>query len=586
YGLYKLFKGYRQSSGSKKRQLLYIFWASLIYLLGEELVIPTLFNFPFLDAYPWWNYTSIIFASVIAYAIIKQRLMDISIIISRAVAESLAVLFHALIYLSLAGFYRTYLSPKIDLAFIIITILYGILVAQTHQRLRNYIQTSADKLFLKGKYDYYSALSEIGFEMTKSISLKNLLNTLHRTFFDIIEINHPQVFLRETSINKEGEENRFVAWDLKRHSLLPETPPLLKDSPLLRYAKNNENIVLLDDLNSNLQDRRIYQEEKERLKEVWAQMRDFKAELCIIATSQEKIIAVFLLGKKLSEDPYSDKDLRLLRNLANQAAIALENARLFNDLQRTLQELKGAQEGLIQAGKMAALGTMTAGIAHEINQPLSGIKGYTEIMLRKAKEDTQQYKDLAVIMIQVERMIKLLHHLRTFSRQASFKLERLNIAEPIEEALAFFREQLRAHNINIKLELPPNLPQIMGDANQIQQLCINLITNARDAIDALAGDPGGEIHILGEKVRLADQWGQLTEFLQLTFSNNGRGIPKENLIKIFDPFFTTKEVGKGMGLGLSICYAIIQNHNGRIEVESKPGQKTSFRVFLPILKTK
>ena len=239
------------------------------------------------------------------------------------------------------------------------------------------------------------------------------------------------------------------------------------------------------------------------------------------------------------------------------------------------QELRDTQEQLIQSSKMAAMGQLAAGISHEINQPLTGIKGFAQAALMELEDGNPIRKDLQRIVEQSDRIDKIIQNVRLFARKSDFKLEELDVNKPIEDSLMLLGEQLRVHNIRLNKSLATDLPKIKGDTNQLQQVFLNIITNARDAIDCLKRPEGGDITVESSLNR--DRTA-----IEITFKDNGCGIPSEDLENIFNPFFTTKSTEGGIGLGLSIAYRIIENHRGRIDVESKVGEGTTFKIYLPL----
>ncbi len=244
-------------------------------------------------------------------------------------------------------------------------------------------------------------------------------------------------------------------------------------------------------------------------------------------------------------------------------------------LERAYRELKEAQEQLIQSSKMAAMGQLAAGISHELNQPLTGIKGFAQAIYMDLEGDNPLRKDVSKIIEQADRIDNIIKNIRFFARKADFQMKEIDINEPLEAALMLLNEQMRVHNIRVRKFLDPGLPRIQGDANQLQQAFLNMISNARDAIDSLDKPEGGEV-----TVRSA--LGEDKTSLEVTFQDSGCGIPQENLADLFNPFFTTKGPDKGMGLGLAICYRIIDNHKGRIEVESEVEKGSTFRIILPV----
>lgn len=244
-------------------------------------------------------------------------------------------------------------------------------------------------------------------------------------------------------------------------------------------------------------------------------------------------------------------------------------------LAQSYQKLRETQEQLIQSSKMNAMNQLAAGISHELNQPLTGIKGFAQMVLLDMPPDSQFRTDLEKIVQQSERMEAIINNVRSFARKSGFKLEEININKPIEDCLAFLKEQLRVHNISLVRELAPSLPPIRGDANQLQQVFINLITNARDAI-------GGKRDAAGGRITIKTWFDNAKNTVEVVFSDTGCGIKKENMESIFNPFFTTKSPNGGLGLGLSIVYRIIENHKASISVDSSEGQGTTFYISFPV----
>jgi len=244
-------------------------------------------------------------------------------------------------------------------------------------------------------------------------------------------------------------------------------------------------------------------------------------------------------------------------------------------LQASYRKLKDAQQQLIQAGKMAAIGQLAAGISHELNQPLTGIKGFAQAVLMELNEESPLEKDLRKIIEQADKMDRIIKNIRLFARKSEFKMQQLDINQPLKDSLMLLNEQLRVHNIQLDTSLCKNLPKIRGDHNQLEQAFINLITNARDAIDSLKSSRGGKLII---KTSLNKD----KKNIEIIFKDTGCGISKEKLEHIFNPFYTTKSPNGGIGLGLSILYRIIEDHKGRIDVKSRLGKGTTFKITLPV----
>jgi C4-dicarboxylate-specific signal transduction histidine kinase len=246
------------------------------------------------------------------------------------------------------------------------------------------------------------------------------------------------------------------------------------------------------------------------------------------------------------------------------------------EMEQREQELRDKQEQLVQAGKLATLGELTTGVAHELNNPLNNIGLFIGNVLDQVRlgsfDDTEVIEELESAMEQVRKATAIISHLRTFGRAAPVSLEPVDVDDVIERSLLLMQEQLRLRGIEVELDLSPEELLVLGSSIQLEQVFINLLTNSRDA---LAESRGKTIRIS----TTAD-----ADWIRVRFSDTGPGIPKELEQRIFDPFFTTKEVGTGTGLGLSITYSIVKEHRGNVVVEPHRGRGANFLIELPVMK--
>jgi len=259
-----------------------------------------------------------------------------------------------------------------------------------------------------------------------------------------------------------------------------------------------------------------------------------------------------------------------------------ERKRVEEALKKAYQELKSAQIQLVQSAKLASIGELAAGVAHELNQPLMVIRTSVQFVrrtLEKGKMETEQLlKFFEPVERNTKRMMNIINHLRTFSRQSQTDFSAVNVNKTIEDSFLMMGEQLRLHNIEVKKNLSSNLPNVLGDANQLEHVVLNLITNARDAIEAKGTQEPGHIEIMTRVCGENNTW------VEILVMDNGTGIAPDHPGNVFDPFFTTKEIGKGTGLGLSISFGIIQEHQGEIEVIETGPEGTTLGVKLPVEK--
>jgi len=273
----------------------------------------------------------------------------------------------------------------------------------------------------------------------------------------------------------------------------------------------------------------------------------------------------------------SDDYLEFLTAIGNQIGVAIEKAGLYENLKTAYRELKEAQEQVIAQEKLASLGKLSATIAHEINNPLAAVLTYNRLMIKQNRngrltpereEDIARY--LNIMESETARCGEIVKNLLAFSRQSKIRIENKNIGEIVDRTLVLLSHDLGMKSINVVKRISADLPEIQCDFKQIQQALLNVVGNASEA---MAG--GGVLTMVAK--RSVDG-----RNMEIKISDTGCGIPKTHLKSIFEPFFTTKEEGKGVGLGLSVVYGIVTRHRGTIEVESEPGEGTSFTIRLPL----
>ncbi|MDZ7378415.1 MAG: ATP-binding protein, partial [candidate division KSB1 bacterium] len=250
---------------------------------------------------------------------------------------------------------------------------------------------------------------------------------------------------------------------------------------------------------------------------------------------------------------------------------------LIDRLERMNREIVEAQERLIRSARLASMGELAAGVAHEINNPLAGVLTYLKLIQKKLAADQVPREDLAKFRQYLQTMehetircSDIVKNLLEFARPSEPTITPLSVEETIKKSLFLVRHQITLQNIAIVERYEEGLPPIMADAKQMQQVLLNLVINAAQAMPE-----GGELRI--SAYRAHDQG----ENVVIVIQDTGVGIPAENLPRIFDPFFTTKASQKGTGLGLSVVSSIVAKHGGRIDVESEVGKGTTFKLFMP-----
>lgn len=284
---------------------------------------------------------------------------------------------------------------------------------------------------------------------------------------------------------------------------------------------------------------------------------------------ERELAAALLLGEKLSGEIFSPDEIRILEMLMGQTAIALKNARLYQDLKDRMLELQTTQQQLLQSAKLAAIGELAASVAHEINNPLTVILGSSAVLLRKTAADSAAYAKITNIINAANRAGKIVRDLLDFSRRRQPQHTAVDVNDLVRRSLDIVQTRLASGAVGVRLVLDEHLPPVMGDPDQLTQVFINLFANAVDAM------PGGGILTVETATLYADG------AVSIRVTDTGMGMDQAQIARIFEPFFTTKEEGRGTGLGLSVSLSIISKHAGSIEVESQPGRGTTMRVKLP-----
>lgn len=305
-------------------------------------------------------------------------------------------------------------------------------------------------------------------------------------------------------------------------------------------------------------------------------MKKIRSVICTPIMLREAIIGMIQVGSFNQLHGFCREDLELLAALSNGASIAIENVRLLDDLRAVNQELRDSQRQLTEAAKFSALGVMASGMVHEIRSPLSAIAMATEAIAETMAMETPEeksrqlcQKSLDLIVNRTRHCTQIVNNLLAFARRRETKMVPVQINDAIEAALLVSRFHVSKFTVTIEGVLAEGLPRVSADPTQIQQVFLNIIVNAMDAM----GEKGGVLRIRSSR---SDDG-----FVVAEFTDTGAGIEKQHLPEIFEPLFSTKE--EGTGLGLSISKKIIEHHGGQLGVESTPGNGATFTIRLPAL---
>ncbi len=610
-----------------------------------------------------------------ASAIVRYRLMDVEVIIKRALVYAAALAAIAAIYAVILKLARDAFLSDSDKPNFVIALLATLVVVLLSRPVKNAIQTGLDRVYYRDRYDYRRALVGFARDLNSDLDLLRLSERLVHRVMETLVVDRMALMLAPAATGRDGE---FVTI---AHIGFAGQPPVLPRASEAGARLIAGHTMSLDD---PLAQRRIDGREVE----FW---REAGIHYFVPCVSKEGTIAVMALGRKASNEPLSSEDMALLAAVAAQAATALENGRLYRQLtnkadelermrefseniveslndglavvnrddrivrwNRRLEELYGVrheqavtrrldeifdpaflevlraarrespegtalyrvplvtrhegvrpllvnvattplrdsdgaiagtivivedisarvqlEEQLQISEKMASIGLLAAGVAHEVNTPLTGISSFTQMLLQGADPDDPKTKVLEKIERQTFRAAKIVNGLLNLARPAQTDSSAVDVNAVINDVLALLDHQMRTGRIQVRKELNATPLLVQGIEYKLQQVLLNLLLNARDAMPR-----GGWLTIATK---------ELDASAGIEIADTGFGIPPEQLSRIYDPFFTTKEIGKGTGLGLSITYGIVQEHGGTITCDSTIGQGTRFSVELPLVVSK
>jgi signal transduction histidine kinase len=309
------------------------------------------------------------------------------------------------------------------------------------------------------------------------------------------------------------------------------------------------------------------------------------SEMCVAIRDGMKILGIIDVESS-SRNSFTHNDFMALESLAGILASVITSADQYQRLQVTISQLRStqselrdrmeaqrrAENRLIQAAKLAAVGEMAAGIAHELNNPLTSVTGFAELALEGIPEDSQARKDLELVTREAKRARDVVRRLLDFARQSESTRARASLNEIVDDVVALSRHLIHNNGVDLTVKLDKALPWVVMDGNQMKQVLLNLVHNALQAMPK-----GGSLEV-ATKVgyRNNREWGVIL------VRDTGMGIPQPEQARIFEPFFTTKGDQGGTGLGLSVTYGIVTDHGGQIDVESEPGSGSKFTVWLPL----
>ena len=564
YACYMMFSVYRKSAGTGyiKNQLKLMLFASLLGFIGGSTNYPLWYNFPVLPA---GTILVAIHVLILAYAIVKYRLMDIAIVITRTTI--FALLFALVLGLPflITAWSKGWFIELLGANWWLGPLALMAVLAASGPFIFFYLEKKALSILLHEQHRYQDILRHAAVDMTRIRNLQKLLDFIIDLFNDAVRITHSAIYLFDTNAGM------FL---LKAGFNLQKSQP---DS----IAENNTLIIWLEEHKEPL----VYEEIKRKSEdnpgsiydELTQQLESLGAAVVLPCLLEGKLLDVLILGDKVSGKIYTAEDLDNFSELGREVALATENALLYGyieeEIRQRSKQLIEVENQLVQAEKMATVGTLAGGVAHEINNPLAAILTNAQMLLADASSlDPDTKESLELIEEATKRCRAIVQKLMTYAKKPleGAYISEVDLSKVIHSVISFLGYEFEQDNIKMTASFRENDYTVLGNQNELEQVVINIVLNARDAIKQIKKSGRIRISLLKE-----EKW------IKIQIEDEGIGIPKDAISKIFDPFFTTKEVGKGVGLGLSICQSIVEKHSGTISVQSELNKGSCFTVRLP-----
>ena len=667
YTIALLYRKLRALTGMERLQVRYVFLAISLPILGgtiTNLVIPlTLGSSQFSRIGPFF---SILLISLIAHAIIRYRLMNIRLVMRQGFVYLLAISTVSAAFFTVLWLGSTFLTSRSPLP-LSIEFLLVVAIAVLFHPLKDYVQKWADRYFFREPYDYQRVVRDISRHMAATLDLQSLLKYSCDVITKTVQAEYVAAYARDPSgaLFERLMLNQGISGE-------PTLPVMSADSTLAMYLSKTRRPLLVDEL--------PFPRDPSNESDVRNDLRRLRAELVLPIHDDGSLTAFFLVGPKLSADPYFSQDLDLFTTLTSQAAIAIKNAHLYSqvvlandyvenilgtidsaviavdrtgavtrfnpaaerltglpsaqmkgrslrDLPRPISELleatssdsnrrtqiettipdeihyrivpimcsvsplldrtgsvlgavaiisdltglKRLEEEKRQVERLASIGALASGIAHEIKNPLVAIKTFAELLPERFSEEDFRNDFSKVAIREIERIDDLVARLRGLAMPPQQSFMPLDLKTPLEETLALLRGQLEQRRISLSLDIDEDLPLVAGNSSQLKQLFLNLCVNAIEA-----SEQHGKLYIRVQSRRHTLRG----RTVAVEITDAGPGIPEDLLSSIFEPFVTTKP--QGSGLGLSICRGIAHAHQAAIHAQNNPsGAGVTFSVEFP-----
>ena len=548
-----LWMAFRDASPLRRKQIASFSLATALGFVGGSL---SYLPFYHIDLYPWGHFAIPIGQLMMAYAMLKYRVMDVALVLEKGLSFLAVFAVAGIPALAVLTWAQVVYFGGINVQFTLMLASLFLIVALGSFTLRRRTEQVVGQTLFKGRYETAATLSTFSRALVTILDFKALTQTIVNTLVQVMALRSALLFILD------HEKPLFVqiaSAGKLRNSQLP-----------VSFKKNDSLPSLL-----HVKPTTLVREELEYLNhageftDVVQALHTLEAEVCVPLMNKGRLLGFCLLGERSGYDSYSNDDLELLTTLAHEAAIALDNAILYEDLKRS-------QSLLWRTDRLRSLEIMAGGFAHEIRNPLTSIKTFVELAPDRSGDQDFLRHFGTVVFEDVARIERLTQEIMDYARQEGPQLQEEDLNDIVSSCLYLFEVRTGGKPLSVEKQLHAGLPSVKVDRRQMKQVLLNMFFNALESMLPDGGTLRVRTHFLAK--------GNQDHHVQVEIEDTGCGIHSDNLEHIFDPFFTTKHESRereGTGLGLTIAHQIIREHGGKIEVQSILNQGSTFLVTLP-----
>lgn len=498
-----------------------------------------------------------IFLLTSLYSILKHRFMEVRVIVSKSLSIVLSYLLVGFGYLVVYSSCTYFLSKEDSTVFIGTSLAYWGIVSYYFRPLVTHLQSTSEKTLLKGSYDYRKVLRGFSEGLTEKIALNDILEFTYSNILTNLELKSVQIVLPSQfeTFKKEHEEPGFCVWKRDKDKWVPTQLCLDENSILYHTQRTNPHTLYIGDAHSAVKQELV----------------SLGCDVCIPCVSHQNLVAMLLLGPKLSQDAFTVDDFQLFGTLSAQFALALDRVRPYEKIRHDYEQSLEVAESV---SYQASYSTVIRGIAHEIRNPMGMILSGMELILDNL-EDKKMISDYATMVKKsIVRLSDITNTMLKYGSPVSDNRHWVDLNDILKDVELVSRGECRKRSITMTV-VHADVPKVNIDSNSVSQAILNIVLNGMQSMSK-----AGEIKVAVASAKFINKDHEEKKGVRVSISDSGEGIPRDVLYKIFDPFFTTKY--QNTGLGLSLVLRIVNKHNGKVDVESDVGKGTTFHLYFPV----